>query len=81
MGNTIILQSGSGKRIMQQAVSATMALATGLDGGYYSGRGCPLNGNDNYTDICRSEGAKQFKRKKNRRKIAKASRRRNRRVR
>ena len=80
MGNTIILQTGSGKRTMQQAISATMALATGLDGGYYSGRGCPHNSNDNYEDICRSEGAKQFKRKKNRRKIAKASQKRNRRT-
>lgn len=67
------------KRVLQQAVTTTMALATGLEGSYYSGRGCSSNINDNYADVCRSEGAKQFKRKKNRRKMAKASQKRNRR--
>ncbi len=67
------------ERVLQQAIAAIMGAST--IGGYYSSSGgCSNNSNDNYTDICRSEGAKQFKRKKNRRKIAKASQKRNRRA-
>lgn len=66
------------KRVLQQAIAAIMG-ASAIGGYYSSGGGCS-NSNDNYEDICRSEGAKQFKRKKNHRKIAKASQKRNRRI-
>lgn len=66
------------KRVLQQAIAAVMGAST--IGGYYSSGGCCNYSNDHYADIGRSEGAKQFKRKKNRRKIAKASQKRNRRA-
>ena len=66
------------KRVLSQAIAAIMGASA--IGGYYSGGCCSHNSrDDNYGDSCRSEGAKQFKRKKNRKRIAKASRQRNRR--
>ncbi len=66
-------------RVLQQGIAAAMALNVGVECGCYSGRGCSSNSNDNYADVCRSEGAKNFRRKKKHRKIAKVSRRGNRR--
>lgn len=67
------------KRVLQQAVAAAMSLHIGVECGCYSGGGHSNNSDDNYGDICRSEGAKLFRKKKKRRKMAKASRHRNRR--
>lgn len=65
------------KRVLQQAIAAIMGASA--IGGCYSSGGHSNNSDDNYGDICRSEGAKLFRKKKKRRKTAKASRQKNRR--
>lgn len=58
-----------------RSIFSTSVYADMLAGSHFSHEG---SGKD-YTDVYRSEGAKQFKQKKKRRKIAKASKRMNRR--